>query len=213
MTYQDRQRALAESRARERQQARLRLRRGLVFIAVCVGMIWGVKSYPLLHEGPHLARVAGVTGLIAILGVVAYLRHTRELSARRLKRPTQSALLAVVGLGGGLLGSFVGVAAFHMGNGMFDRGPVTTTAYDVVAPPTVRRCGRHGCDLGLRSRDGRNELVHLSVRGRVFDIDWRGMIVEIDTRPGRFGSPWILVKRYVRAAVPVSPVPVPGEIR
>lgn len=213
MAYQDKQRALAERRARERQHARSRLRRSMVFIAVCVSMIWGMKAYPLLHEGPRLSRVAGVTGLIGILGVVAYLRHTRELTARRLKRPTQSALLAVVCLGGGLLGAFVGVAAFHIGNGVFDRGPITTTAYDVVAPPTVRRCGRHGCDVGLRSRDDRNELVTLSVRGRVFDIDWRGMIVEIDTRPGRFGSPWILARRYVRAAVPVRPLPVPGHIR
>lgn len=213
MTYQDRQRALAERRARKRQEERSGLRLRLTVVAVCAGVIWGTRAYPLLHDGPWLLRAAGVGGFIGLAGMAAQLRHSREVRTWRLRRPLRAILVATVLLGGGLLGAVVGVAAFHIGNGMVDRGPVRTTAYDVVAPPTVRRCGRRGCDLGLRSRDGRNELVHLSVRGRVFDIDWRGMIVEIDTRPGRFRSPWILARRYVRGMASEPPVPVPAEIR
>ena len=212
MTYQDRQRVFVERRAREREEARSRRRPNPVYLAVAIAVLWGIERYPLAQAGAGHLRVAGAIGLIGAVGCIAYLRRTPEFRSWRSKRSVMSRLktslaLAGASLLGGFVGFIIGIGAFHLANGMFDEGPVTTTAYDVVSLP-AQHCSRSGCSVGLRSRDGRKRLVHLRV-GRFRPLtDWQGVVVELDTKPGRFGEAWITEYRRVRleTAPPEPPV-------
>ena len=195
-----------ERRAREREEARLRRRPNPVSLAVAIAVLWGMERYPLAQAGAGHWRVAGAIGLIGAIASFAYLRRTPEFRSWRSKRSVVSRLktslaIAAASLVGGFVGFMVGIGAFYLANGMFDGGPVTTTAYDVVSLP-AQHCSRSGCSVGLRSRDGRNQLVELRVSRFRPRTDWQGVVVQLDTKPGRLGEAWITGYRRVPLETP-----------